>query len=225
MTVNIVKRFSIIVLAVLAGGLILPTCTHEYIENINEVCFEEEVQPIFQANCAYSGCHNPADREAGYDLTTYEGISRGVVPGHYRQSVVYSVLINPLGGAQMPPKPYTQLSDAQLKSIALWIEQGAQNTTNCNSGSACDTTAVTYSGSVQPILQSLCTTCHSGNPPQGGIDLSTYASVKARVAGGSLVGVIEHQPGFSPMPKDGNKLSACNIAKIKKWVALGAKND
>ena len=54
----------------MAGMLLLSNCTHEYIEDINGVCFEEAVLPIFQANCALSGCHNPTDRQEGYDLTT-----------------------------------------------------------------------------------------------------------------------------------------------------------
>lgn len=201
-------------------------CTHEYIEDINGVCFEQEVLPIFQANCALSGCHNPTDRQEGYDLTTYAGIvERGVVPGDYRSSNIYAVLVKPGGGAVMPPSPYSRLSDEQITTIALWIEQGAKNTTNCNNSSACDTTAVTFSGAVQPILQTYCTGCHGGSAPEAGVNLSTYAGTKAMATGGTLVGVITHKPGYSPMPKNGNKLSACNIAKITKWVALGAKND
>jgi hypothetical protein len=34
-----------------------------------------------------------------------------------------------------------------------------------------------------------------------------------------------HSPGFSPMPQNDNKLSECNIAKIKKWIATGAPNN
>jgi len=224
-----VKRINFwLAMAVCAVGSVFSGngCTHEYIENINGVCFEQEVLPIFQANCALSGCHNTIDRQDGYDLSTYGGVLQaGITPDDYRSSKVYEVLVKPSGNAEMPPKPYTRLSDAQITTIALWIEQGALNTTNCGNNAACDTTNVTFSGSVQPIIQTYCTVCHSGNPPQGDVDLSTYAGVKARIAGNTLVGVIEHQSGFSPMPKGGNKLSDCNIAKIKKWVALGAKND
>ena len=148
-----------------------------------------------------------------------------MVPGDYKNSKIYEVLVKPGGEEAMPPSPYNRLSDEQITTIALWIEQGAKNTTNCNNSSACDTTAVTFSGAVQPILQTYCTGCHGGSAPEAGVNLSTYAGVKATATSGSLVGVIEHRSGFSPMPKNGNTLSACHIAKINKWVALGAKND
>lgn len=201
-------------------------CTHEYIEDINGVCFEQEVLPIFQANCTFSGCHNATDREEGYDLTNYAGvIQEGVVAGDYKSSKIYKALVKQSGEEAMPPNPYSRLSDDQITTIALWIEQGAKNTAGCGNTITCDTTSVTFSGSVQPILQTYCTVCHGGSAPEAGVNLSTYAGTKAMATGGTLVGVIEHTSGYSPMPKNSNKLSACNIAKIKKWVDLGAKND
>lgn len=91
--------------------------------------------------------------------------------------------------------------------------------------SLCDTTIVTYSGSVNAILTANCTGCHSGNNAPNGVVLDTYNNVKAQVGGGLLLGVITHSPGFDPMPKNGNKLSSCNIAKIAKWIHDGAPNN
>ncbi len=226
---TVIKRrnfwFAVVLLAI-SIPIILSNCTQEYVEDVNGVCFEQAVLPIFQANCALSGCHNAIDREKGYDLSNYAGIiAQGVVAGDYKNSKIYEVLVKPGGGKIMPPSPYNRLPDEQITTIALWIEQGAKNTAGCGNTITCDTANVTFSGSVKPILQTNCTVCHSGNPPQGGIDLSNHAGVKAMATGGTLVGAIEHRSGFSPMPKGGNKLPACDIAKIKKWVALGAKND
>jgi hypothetical protein len=36
---------------------------------------------------------------------------------------------------------------------------------------------------------------------------------------------INHSAGYSPMPKGGNKLPACQIAKVRRWVAAGAPNN
>jgi hypothetical protein len=221
---NIKLNFGLITAALaLTVTFYLSNCTNEYIENVNPVCFESDVLPIFQSNCTQSGCHNSTNRESGYDLSSYEGIvKRGITPGSYRKSLLYNILVRPAGA--MPPKPYQILNDAQITTIALWIEQGALNTTNCASAS-CDTTNVTFSGSVKPILENYCTGCHSGSSPSASISYATYDLTKPTAVSGALVGSVERTSGYSPMPKGGNKLSDCSIAVIKKWVALGAKND
>jgi mono/diheme cytochrome c family protein len=90
---------------------------------------------------------------------------------------------------------------------------------------ACDTSAVTYSTSVTPVLSSNCIVCHGGSTPSAGIKLDTYTGVKQQVDNGRLLGSITHNPSYSPMPKNGAKLSDCNIAKIRKWIAAGAPNN
>ncbi|RYY42338.1 MAG: hypothetical protein EOO06_21310 [Chitinophagaceae bacterium] len=70
-----------------------------------------------------------------------------------------------------------------------------------------------------------CVGCHSGTPPQGGINYTTYAGVKAKVDDGRLWGAINHAAGFSPMPKGGTKLSDCEIKQFKKWMDAGAPNN
>ena len=96
-----------------------------------------------------------------------------------------------------------------------------------NPNSSCDTVTVTYSSSINPILTAFCTGCHSGNNAPNGVKLDTYANVKlqAQDHSGNLLGVITHSPGFDPMPKNGNKLNDCNIAKVTKWIHDGAINN
>ena len=43
------------------------------ISNIPDICFNTQVLPIFQTNCAISGCHN-SNFERGIRLTDYENI-------------------------------------------------------------------------------------------------------------------------------------------------------
>jgi mono/diheme cytochrome c family protein len=90
---------------------------------------------------------------------------------------------------------------------------------------ACDTTSVTYSTSVLPLLSSNCITCHGGNTPSAAIRLDTYAGVKQQVDNGRLWGAVSHSPNYSPMPKNSNKLSTCNLEKIRIWIAAGAPNN
>lgn len=88
----------------------------------------------------------------------------------------------------------------------------------------CVTTNVTYSGTVAGIISNNCLGCH-GATPSAPFSLHTYALVKAKVDEGRLFGAINHSPGFSAMPKNGTKLSDCDINKIKAWIDAGAANN
>jgi hypothetical protein len=89
---------------------------------------------------------------------------------------------------------------------------------------SCDTASVTYSGTVKPMIEQQCLSCHSGAQPSGGIDLSTYAAVKVQADNGQLYGAIAHLEGFQPMPQ-GSKLSNCDISKVKIWVDASAPQN
>ncbi|HMR43541.1 MAG TPA: hypothetical protein PKC40_06900, partial [Saprospiraceae bacterium] len=160
------------------------SCSSEYIEDVNKVCFENDVPPILVSNCTQSGCHNSIDLESGYDFATYDAvISTGTVsPGNYRSSELYKVLVTSGGDKAMPPDPFKQLSISQIETIALWIEQGAENLV-CPP-SDCNLNNTTFSGGVNPIIQTYCIGCHSGALPGGNINYSTYAGVKATVDNG-----------------------------------------
>ena len=90
---------------------------------------------------------------------------------------------------------------------------------------ACDTAAVKYSTSVLPVLSSNCISCHGGSTPSAGISLDSYTGVKVQVDNGRLWGAVSHNPSYSPMPKNSNKLSTCNLDKIRIWIAAGAPNN
>ncbi len=94
-----------------------------------------------------------------------------------------------------------------------------------DTGGTCDTTNITFSGTVMPILQSYCLGCHSGSAPSGNIVIENYDDVVGLVHSGKLMGSIRFEQGYSPMPKGGNKLSDCNITKIEHWIADGMLNN
>ena len=91
--------------------------------------------------------------------------------------------------------------------------------------SICDTADVRYSTTIQPVLSSNCISCHGGSTPSAGIKLDTYEGVAIQAANGRLWGAVSHASSFSPMPKNANKLSACNLAKIRKWLDAGHPNN
>jgi hypothetical protein len=88
---------------------------------------------------------------------------------------------------------------------------------------SCDTTNVTYSGTIVPILSNNCYSCHStANAAFGGnIRLDTYADVNANAA--RIVPAIK-QTGPKPMPPNG-KLKTCSINQFDIWVRNGMPNN
>jgi cytochrome c5 len=88
----------------------------------------------------------------------------------------------------------------------------------------CDTTSVTYSGSIQPILEQYCYQCHN-NASSNNIKLENYSDVVVRANNGSLYGSIAHESGYSAMPPSGGKLDDCTLAKVRIWINAGSPND
>jgi hypothetical protein len=99
-----------------------------------------------------------------------------------------------------------------------------------NLNNNCDSTVsvVSYSNHIVPILNNSCgtnNTCHGSNNVSN-TDLSNYNSVSTYVQGYFLFHVVKWTPGFSQMPKGSQtKISDCNIALIRRWIAAGAPNN
>lgn len=203
---------------ILSAVLLLQGCTSDVYNP--DVCFQENVLPIFVSKCSSVGCHNATDKEAGYDLTNYDGIMKGIVPKHPLMSEIYNQIrgTNP----SMPPEGSAPLSKQELTYIKIWIKMGAKNSSNC---SVCDTSLYTYSGKVKPLLDTWCVGCHNNFSKGGGYDLSEYSKVLLAVNDGSLLGSIHHDAGFIAMPKNTSKLTDCDIKAIEKWISRGARNN
>jgi len=187
------------------------------------VCFESDILPMITSGCAKSGCHDAASHEEGYVLDSYNNImKKGIVPGKATSSKLYQVLFAS-GSDRMPQPPNAAFTSGQKELFAKWINEGAKNTTNCNV-SKCDTTTVTYSKSIAPLMTNNCIGCHSTSLANGGYDFTNYNGVKLSVTFGRLLGSINYQAGFSGMPQ-GYHLNACQLATITKWVKEGALNN
>ncbi|MCB2205085.1 hypothetical protein KQI65_10075 [bacterium] len=92
--------------------------------------------------------------------------------------------------------------------------------------SNCDTTNVTFAGSIVPILSANCYSCHSNaNSAQFGsnIRLEAYDDVKQNLD--RLRGAVNWQPGYTPMPQNSAQLPDCSIRIIEIWIAQGAPNS
>ncbi|MBI5856425.1 MAG: hypothetical protein HZB42_02145 [Sphingobacteriales bacterium] len=183
--------------------------------------FVNDIMPIIASNCTMSGCHDVASHADGVVLTNYTNVFRYVKPGNAGDSKLYKVLIK-TGNERMPPPPSPALTSAQIALIQKWINQGAYNN-NCIG--RCDTAIFTFSGAVKPIMDGKCTGCHNPSNLGGNIDLSTYTAVRTVALNGKLYGSVAQQPGYSPMPKNGIKLSDCEIKQIQKWITAGSLNN
>jgi len=90
---------------------------------------------------------------------------------------------------------------------------------------SCDTTNVTYAGTVNIILtDNFCYTCH-GTPATNGapFSLNGYNNLKAHTD--RLLGAINHTIGFAAMPMGHPKMNQCDINKIDAWMHAGAPNN
>lgn len=225
------------ILILLTSSIVFIACKHEPLFekpeepptesntcSADSVYFQQQVLPIFISNCTESGCHDAASHEDGIVLTSYNSImGTGKVKAYQpNNSELYKVMIDNNPDDRMPPPPKNPLSQEQLNTVYKWISQGAKNNSCSNS---CDSNVFSFNGAVRPIITSKCQGCHSGSNPQGGIDLASYTTIKANVDNGKLWGTINHLAGYSPMPKNGSKLSPCEINQFQKWIAAGAPDN
>lgn len=91
--------------------------------------------------------------------------------------------------------------------------------------SSCDTSNVTLSQVVKPILENRCITCHSAGFASGGVDLATYSELARWANNGKLLSSVNHDGNASPMPKGSPKLDNCKIQQIQLWIEQGAQNN
>jgi hypothetical protein len=189
----------------------------------DSVYFVNSVLPLLKSSCAMSGCHDLGTAQNGIMMTDYYRIkiTGEVKPGNSAGSKLYKVL-SKTGESKMPPSPNAELSKDQKAIIAKWIDQGARY--NYCTGE-CNPDNYTFAAVIYPIISVNCKGCHSGNQPSGGLKLDDYTSIKSVADNGKLYGSIAWLGGYYPMPKDGIKLSECNINQIKNWIDNGAPNN
>jgi uncharacterized membrane protein len=214
------------------------SCKHDGIppEDFPEICFQEQIIPIFQNSCA--SCHNSAQADGGHDFSTYTAIMKAITPGNADKSEAYKAITSTF---QIMP-PNNPLPEDKRILIRLWIEQGAKQTNCGTSGTLTNTTTDTQSGvtwacftrDIQPILMSSCAIsgCHDATTHKEGYDFSTYIKTLNAVKAGSpttskLYRVITASPGsedFMP-PKPYSALSKAATDSIYSWIKKGALNE
>ena len=230
---NISKKVSVLagLLLGITGIISINACRHSpYVLPVNlrvgdpNICFEHDILPIFQSNCAKSNCHDASSGASGYVLDNYADIvKKGIVPGNPAASKIWQSISMKIFNVSVMPRDAPLLSAKDLDLIRRWIATGAIDSGAC-SNITCDTTAFTYSGTIAPMMQTYCVGCHNSAAASGG-SLNDYTSVMQAAVNGRMIGDISHSTGYNAMPLGGSMLEDCQITQIRKWVAAGAPNN
>lgn len=192
----------------------------------NVVWFQQQVLPILTSSCTNPGpglhCHHTAsDDNDEIQITSYETL---MASGIVQNGDLWESINENDPDDIMPRPPFPPLSPDQIALIGQWLQQGAQNN-SCESA-ACDTLNITYSGTIVPIINTRCRTCHSSGNPGGGFNLTQWSVVNALAMDGRLEGSVRRlgDPYIS-MPPSGPILSDCRIRQVQLWIAQGAPNN
>jgi hypothetical protein len=191
-----------------------PPGTGETVNIKDSVCFEDEIRPILISNCAYSGCHDDTTKQSGISLYSYQTV-KSTISGNLLMQIIQDP-----GQLRMPPAPNAKLSSAQIQLLQTWVNEGMKQGIDCLG--PCDTASVTFSGTINPIIQNSCIGCHGSGSTT---DLSSYSNVLVQVNNGKLDCAVNHSGGCQPMPQNGPKLSLCKLKQIKIWIDAGAPNN
>lgn len=193
------------------------------------IYFDQQILPIFQGSCAYGGCHDAKTAQDGIILDSYENIMRQdeedlIIPFDVDKSEVYEKITEDDPDDVMPPLPNNPLSKGQIELIRTWIEQGAENVL-CEGNTSCETSDVSYSQQIAPILNTKCKGCHGTNNPNAGLNLLDFSTVASTGKSGRLMGALNWSSGYVMMPQGMEKLPACELNLIQAWIDQGALNN
>ncbi len=221
------------------------------------VSFEHEVAPILKDNCLR--CHGEENPRANLRMDTFNGLARGgrsgvpVAPGVPARSGIMLRMASPNDQDRMP-KDGAKLADADMMTIARWIEQGAKFDGIDMDAPIGDTTmekpeppkpvtivmadgseTVSFKDDVAPWLVNVCMGCHSGNTPRGKFGFTTFEQLLQGGPTGNtivpgkpdesyIVDLVLRQEPLK-MPQGQAQLKKSQALALEKWIAEGAHFD
>lgn len=224
-------------ITLLAMGILIWACKHEIPQDSNgngngngntdtttvyvnphpcdpdTVYFVNDILPFITSNCAMSGCHDANGSGEADPYTTYSQIN-------WNRSDIYQEMA---GGSMPPWSSGINLTAAQIQMFQKWVQQGHLNN-ECIPD--CDpNAAVTFSGTISPIIQTNCQGCHSGSSPSGGVSLTNYSNISNAALNGNLIDCLSGANGISIMPPSSGGLPECIIGQFQTWKDAGAPNN
>ena len=122
------KRAVLLTLSALAVATLQTGCGDK------ALTYQADIKPIIEANCIE--CHVPGGKgyvKSGLLMDSYENLMKGtkfgavVVPGSSVSSTLYRLVSGKADPSIRMPHGGGELSDAEVATIATWIDQGAKN--------------------------------------------------------------------------------------------------
>ena len=119
------------VISVLASfGVLINSCSYDKGAELTpsgqcdtaQYTYKANIEAIFQASCALSGCHDAQTGIGGVQLTTYLEVKEKVDAGS-----ISARMLNGVGGYMPPDPPLSggKLPDSTLAKVQQWINEGA----------------------------------------------------------------------------------------------------
>lgn len=96
--------------------------------------YQADIKPIFEANCV--ACHVPGGagyEKSGLRMDSHEALLKGtrfgpvIVPGSSVSSTLYRLVSGQADPSIRMPHGQASLPEADVATIAAWIDQGAKN--------------------------------------------------------------------------------------------------
>lgn len=181
-----------------------------------------EIEILFKNTCATPNCHDATSAQDGVILDSYQNIVEddNIIPGNPMASDIYIAITEDDPEDLMPLQSVggvgNMLDPAIIDKIYKWIEQGAKNN-SCETG--CDTSNITFSNDIFPLIQNSCLGCHGQNNRPGAPQFTDYDKIKSRID------AIEREVLIEMTMPQGGSLDDCNQAKLKNWIDNGAQNN
>ena len=202
-----------------------------------EVSFVREVQPILESSCVH--CHNEDRSEGEFRLDTLEGALAGgdngpaLVPGKADESSLYTLCVVPADDDSIMPPEEAPLSPWQTDRLKAWINQGAKWPDGVTLSVK---PRIDFVKNIQPILEVNCVSCHSGEDPEAGYDITTQSLAFSGGDQGEAIIPFEPLESLSfttttldedddllmPPSDQGGPLKPEEIDQLEQWITQGA---
>lgn len=123
------KHTALIALSALSAALLQTGCSGE-----KPLTYQADIKPILEANCIE--CHVPGGKgfeKTGLRMDSYDGLMKGtqfgpvIVPGSSVSSTLYRLVSGQADPSIRMPHGQASLSEAEVSTLATWIDQGAKN--------------------------------------------------------------------------------------------------
>ncbi|MGB7345504.1 MAG: SUMF1/EgtB/PvdO family nonheme iron enzyme [Pirellulaceae bacterium] len=190
------------------------------------------IEPILASACVH--CHGEKEAEGELRLDTLAGALKGgssgpaLVPGKPDDSSLFTSTTLPHDHEELMP-PDEPLDPSQIELLRKWITAGAKWT---NEKPLKIQPRVDFVKNIQPILEQQCVSCHSGDDPEGGVDLTTrelafdsgaikpFASAESTLYTTTVVD--KNADELMPPKNSGGPLPSSMTKTLRMWIDQGA---